>query len=399
MGQKRSSSARRRAAREVLLLCTTANISPEGRERLHQILAEGVIDWEYLLNLAEFHNIVPLVAYNLATNSFHSQVPQPYLDRLNQAYNSTLYRNVLLSHELANVLSALKKHDIAAISLKGTVLAEVLYENPALRAIADMDILVHPEDVSQARAVLIDSGYKQATMPATWEHHFHEVPYYKQGTFPFFLELHWNLEDRRFATAPEKEIWRRAQPVELQGITATVLSPEDNFLFLCTHFSKQSSELLKFLGDIAELLKKYKSTLDWDYIITSAHSWQSETAVYYALIRAKDLLGAPVPASVLKTLKPSPWRRWLLSFLVNQEHFFTPISGSKIRDWTSVLAHSLMMKSPRQTLMVLSRQQGPYKKVAWLRTTFWVGLVLAATFWRNTIRIASKIWNSTDMIK
>ncbi|UCB44002.1 MAG: nucleotidyltransferase family protein [Dehalococcoidales bacterium] len=381
-----SSSTHQRAAREVLLLCTTANISPEGKERLSRILAEG-LDWEYLLNLAEFHNITPLVAHNLTTNGSHSQVPQPYSEQLNRIYNNTLYRNVTLSNELVNVMSALKKDDITTISLKGTVLAEVLYENPALRAIADIDILVHPEDVSRAGAVLIDLGYELATMPATWEHHFHEVPYCKQAAFPFFIELHWSLEDRRFATVPEKKIWHRAQLLELQGVTTTVLSPEDNLLFLSTHLSKQSCELLKFLGDIAELLKKYEDELDWDYIVASARSWQTDIAVYYALRRAKDLLGAPVPAPVLKTLKPSPWRRWLLSILVNQEHFVTPISESGIRAWTSVLARSLMMKHRRQMLAVLSRQQGLWKRGAWLRTSFWIMLVLAAAMGRNGARV------------
>ena len=287
-------------------------------------------------------------------------------------------------------MSALNKNDIATISLKGTVLAEVLYKNPALRTSVDMDILVHPEDISKTGVVLGELGYQQPTIPATWEHHFHEAPYFKQASIPFFLELHWDLEDRRLVTVPEAEIWHRAQPLEIQGISTTVLSPEDNLLFLSTHLSKQNDGLLKCLGDIAELLRKYEGTLDWDYIVASARSWQTSVAVYYALKRAKDILGAPVPVSSLEALKPGLWRRFLLSFLMNREDFVTPSQVNWLRDWTAVLALGLMMKHYRQTLIVLLRQQGSWKRGAWLRTTFWVTMVLVAAVWRNGIRLVFK---------
>jgi len=387
--RKRLSPVLKKAACEVLLLCITADIPSENKERLSGILAEG-IDWEYLLNLVEFHGVVPLVAHNLITDDFRDYIPEPYLDRLDRVYNRTLYRNVLLSNELNNILAAFSRRGIAVIPLKGTILAEVLYGNPALRAIADMDILVHPEDIPQAGSLLGELGYKKMPEKPQWDHRFHEVPYYKQAAFPLFLELHWDLEDRRLVTIPEKKIWHRSQMLELQGISTTVLSPEDNLLFLSIHCSKQSGELSKYLGDIAELLKKHQDTLDWDYIIASARSWQTDVTVYYALRRAKDLLGAPVPVSALETLKPSFWRRWLLGFLINQEDFVIPIRTDRLRAWTSVLARGLMMKYHRQTLAVLSRHQGSYKRGAWLRTTFWVTLVLAAAVWRNGIRLVSK---------
>jgi hypothetical protein len=389
LARKKASSALKETAHELLLLCTTADISSENKKRLSRILAD-VIDWEYLLKLVEFHGIEPLVTYNLTKNDFLDRIPEPYRKRLNGTYKSTLYRNVLLSNELSDILSALNKHGIAVIPLKGTVLAEVLYQNPALRASADMDILVHSKDISQTRELLGELGYQQVTMPETWEHYFHEAPYCKEGTFPFFLELHWDLEDRRLVTVPETEIWRRAQSLEVRGVFITVLSPEDNLLFLATHLCKHSVELLKFLGDIAELLKKYQDTLDWDYIVASACSWQNDIAVYYAVRRAGDLLGAPVPASSLEALKPGLWRRFLLGLLVSREDFVIPIRAKRLRDWTSVLARGLMMKHPGQILIVLSRQQGSNERGAWLKTASWVTLVLAAATWRNGTRLFSR---------
>jgi hypothetical protein len=390
LARKRASSALKKAAREVMLLCTTANISSENQKRLSWVLTDG-IDWEYLLKLVEFHGIMPLVAYNLTRYNFRDHIPEPYLERLSGNYNNTLYRNMLLSKELVSILSAFRKDGVAVIPLKGTVLTEVLYENPASRKMVDMDILVHPEDTVKARSILAELGYIQMPEKPHWDHQFHEVPYCKQGAFPFFLELHQNLEDRRLVTVPEADIWRRSQSFELQGISATVLSPEDNLLFLATHLCKHSDELLKFLGDIAELLKKYQDTLDWDYIVASARSWQTDIAVYYAARRAKDLLGAPVSAFNLAALKPGLWRRFLLGLLVSREDYITPNESNRLRQWTSALARGLMMRHPRQTLIVLSRQQGPWKRGAWLRTVFWVTIVLAAAAWRNGTRTVSRV--------
>jgi hypothetical protein len=249
-----------------------------------------------------------------------------------------------------------------------------------------MDILVHSKDISQTRELLGELDYQQVTMPETWEHYFHEVPYCKQAAIPIFLELHWDLEDKRLVTIPETDIWSRCQPLELQGISTMVLSPEDNLLFLSIHLCKHSDELLKFLGDIAELLKKYCDTLDWDYIVASARSWQADTIVYYALRRAQELLGAPVSVSCLEALKPGLWHRCLLGFIVSRADFIIPARTSWSRDWTATLARGLMMKRPRQTLMVLSRQQGSWKRGAWLRTAAWIIMVFSAAVWRNGIQ-------------
>ena len=84
------------AAREILLLCTTASISPERKEQISRLLA-GTVDWEHMLNLAELHDVTPLIAYNILTNDLTGQVPKPYQEQLNKIHNGTLYRNVILS--------------------------------------------------------------------------------------------------------------------------------------------------------------------------------------------------------------------------------------------------------------------------------------------------------------
>jgi hypothetical protein len=384
-GQGRSSLSARRAARELLLLCTTSNISSENKERILQILA-GTVDWKYLFDLAELHGTASLIAHNLMAKDLAGQVSRPCLDKLNQIYNSNLYRNMVISGEQSQILSVFSQRGIANIPLKGTILAEVLFENLALRRVTDIDILINHSDMVQAGSLLEGMGYRQLEMQGTWDHPFHDVPYYKKKKFPLFVELHWDLADRKLMAVAEQEIWRRAQPMQLQGITTKVLSPEDNLLYLAHHLSKQETYLLKFLADIAELLKKYGGVLDWDYIIESARSWQIEYAVYFSLRRVKDLLAVPVADSVLGALKPAWWRWAAIDLLIPREAFVSPIRGTKLRGETLALGRSLMMKRIPQILAVLSRHRGSDKRVAWLRTATWAVLVFGAALGRSTVR-------------
>jgi hypothetical protein len=387
--RERAGRAGQRLAEEILLLCTTANISPRARTRLSQIITKSV-DWEYFLNLAVFHGITPLVNHQLVTNGFSPQVPQPYRDQLQHGYNSMVYRNLTLSRELANVLSTFSPQGIETICLKGTVLAEALYGNPALRMVADMDILVHPGDISKAGSLLAKLGYEQTMPDRPRNHPFHEEPYCKKASFPILLELHWDLDNRELVAFPEQEIWHRARQLQLEGVSTRVLSPEDNLLFMANHLPKHDFHLLKFLADVAELLRKHEQSLDWDYITGSARSWGIEPAVYYALRRAKELIGAPVPASSLEEMKPRTWRWWLLDFLVSQEVFVSPIRESRLRSETIALAHSLMMTRPRQMLAVLSSQRGGDKKGTWLRASFWIAWVFISGLGRYCARVVAK---------
>jgi hypothetical protein len=385
------------AAREILLLLTTASISPSRKKRISQLLA-GNVDWRYLLDLAEFHNVAPLVTYNLTANGFSNQVPQLYLKRMHQIYNATVYRNVILSHELRKILTTLGQYGITAIVLKGTILAEQLYGNPGLRTVADMDILVLPEDLSLASSLVVEMGYKQLVTKQKHAHPFH-VAYEKQGQFQFFIELHWDLEDQKLVSVARQEIWHRAQRLQTQGEATLVLSPEDNLLFLANHLSKQNSHLLRSLCDVTELLRKHDDFLDWNYIIESAHSWGIGAAVHYSLKWAKNLLGAPVPESAIRTLKPEAWRCWLLDFLTSQNIFLLTAKLPKLSAEIYNLVQASMMKHPCQMLAVLSKNRKCGKTAKWLRTIFWTMVVFGAITGLNIARVVSRWTRRVSTIK
>jgi hypothetical protein len=387
---KRHSSGQQ-AAREILILCTTTRISPEKKERLSKLLAKTV-DWEYLQLLVEFHNIAPLVYHNIMVNNLSDRVNESCLEHFQANYNEALYRNIVLSNELANLISGLKKHDIPVIALKGIALAEMLYDNIVLRNMLDIDILVQPDNLSRTDALLKEMGYRQPMSSGRMAHPFHGAPYFKLEGARYFVELHWTLEDEKLISIPVEKIWERSQTLRLQSGETRVLSLENTLIFSAIRLYKEAN-WLKVLIDIAELTKKYEGTLDWDYIIDDAHSWRIETILYYSLGMAKDILEAPVPLAVLEKLKPKAWRRWIIEFFSCHETFLMPTKRLQLREETINVVFSLMMSGFRQARLVHEKYRGKEKRGAWLRTTTWIIVVSISALWRNMTRMVSgRIW-------
>ena len=96
--------AGRRAARDIILLCTTGHMSAKREERLIKILS-GPIDWDYLHEMAESHNVVLLMSHYLISNGFADLIPESSLQRLNQIHGNALYRNIILACEQEKILA------------------------------------------------------------------------------------------------------------------------------------------------------------------------------------------------------------------------------------------------------------------------------------------------------
>jgi hypothetical protein len=378
----RGFSSGRRAAREIFLLCATADMSP-ARVSLASHILSSTLDWDYLHELSEFHNVSQLIANNLINSELSGLVPASYLERLVRVYKNSLYRNIVLASEQEKILSEFDRHGINTILLKGTALSEQLYGDPGMRTVGDIDILVEPHKLAAAGSLLLEMGYQQSESKQTWDHPFHDIPYYKQLQFPSIIELHWNLQDPRLVSVPLEQIWRRAYSIPVKNGKTSVLSPEDTLLLLASNLPKISGHRLRALCDIFELLKKYRDVLDWEYVIESSHSWGVEIALYYTLKRIKEILAAPISDAIIKRVKPGFWRCRLLDFFCSKEYFISSIYSDRLRTESSIIFRSLTMKSVSRMLQVLYAYNSGSKRTTWLRTGLWVILVFGIALWRN----------------
>jgi hypothetical protein len=287
----------------ILCLGSRTTLVPAARQRLAATAAAG-LDWERLWSLGHLHEVIPLLSESLP-DVLGEAVPGEWLERARRRRFVTLSANARLGETLIRVLAGLADAGLDAMPVKGLVIAERLYGSLSLRPAADLDVLVRPGDLPAARNVLRELGFTQRAVPGfkALTHEFHD-PAWGIGSGPehIRLELHWALwsdSERRLGTAG---LWERAVPASLLDHPVRVLSPEDTLLHLAIHRTR-SALRLRWVVDIAELLRRQGSGLDWSAYLERARLAGARTASWVVLGLAGDLLDAPVPAEVMSELR------------------------------------------------------------------------------------------------
>ena len=105
--------------------------------------------WENAINLEGHpddgtYRLFPLLYKNLA---FH-EIEHPFMHRLRGIYRQEWYKNQRLFYDMSKVLRCLTDAGVRTMVLKGAALAILHYKNKGVRPMADMDVLVHPSQVS-----------------------------------------------------------------------------------------------------------------------------------------------------------------------------------------------------------------------------------------------------------
>ena len=269
-------------------------------------LALGEAEWTALIEMAARQGVAPLLYQRLKAPTMAGRIPDRVLDRLRGWYLNTAAFNVRLYEELRVLLLALRTAGIPVLVLKGAYLAMNVYRNIALRPMSDIDILVPRTAARDALKVLKDAHY-ELLAPATEE----AIPWAgkdmvlrKEGHH-FPVEVHWTLTDKEIRVNMD-EWWERFQTIQMDGIEAGVLSPEDFLLHVCLHASYHHSfnMSLMTLCDIAVLVDQSWRELDWDRFCQYTIRYQWGKGVYLILRLAKDWVGANVPSEILETIKP-----------------------------------------------------------------------------------------------
>jgi hypothetical protein len=318
---------------EQRILCLAARtvIEPISERQLLELL-RGPVDWEQLWAQGRLHEVLPLLTATLRRLASQACMPDAWMARAQRRFYATMLRNTTLADELLRVLAALRQAGVAALPVKGLVLAETLYGSLALRPLGDLDVLVRPKDLAAARAALNSLEYAQATEPGYENayHPYHDPPYYRQAeSGTICLELHWGLWAAHFFRLETDAMWQRAVTMRLAGTEISILSPEDTLLHLAIHRSR-SALRLRFVCDIAELLRRYRGTLDWEYILAQARVAGARTTLFFALALAQELLEAPLPEAILPRLRVSRLKQRMLEHTCGATALFRPAAPDDI---------------------------------------------------------------------
>lgn len=258
--------------------------------------------------MARRHGVVPLVHRTLSRLSATTMQPDA-LANLRALTNGIRFHNLVMTGTLHSIFGALDTAGIPAASYKGPALAAFLYQDISLRQFVDIDLLVKPADALSARRVLLRLGYAPTRgMPELALRTYIRL----HGEFAFttekqiLVELNWRIA-ARYWRLPEipAAAWQRLRKVTVAGVSVPLFAAEDLLLVLSMHGSKHRWEMLKWIVDIAELLRVCPD-MDWNKIMLDAQAGGYQRMLAIGLWLANDLLDAPLPAHVREAVKNKP---------------------------------------------------------------------------------------------
>jgi hypothetical protein len=235
---------------------------PGDRETLARLCAplQESRDWDDFFRAAQREGVRAvlfdaIVAANLS-------VPEEILRRESQtSVRESMFHSVLVT-TLQQILVALDGRGIKAVPLKGPILAERFYGALERRPSSDLDLLLLPEELDPAADALSPLGYRvegghSGRYFRAHHHHVHLL----HATLPI-IELHYHAYRGFGITMRAEPLLRRAVAYESPRWKASVLSPEDELVYLAVHAASHRFENRGWLYDLKLLLLTHPH-LDW----------------------------------------------------------------------------------------------------------------------------------------
>jgi hypothetical protein len=313
---RKDDATNRSPEQDLLLLSGRSHLHPEAVPDIRRRLNEQV-DWEKLGDLALVHGVTPLV-YARLVRPFPELIPERVVNSLRDKFIANARKNFFVTAELLRLLELFALRDIVAIPFKGPVLAASVYGDIGLREFGDLDIFVKKTQIAAAASLLLSHGYILQSLgsPAVdygLEEEVQDDPvaaYLGPKYYVFVhrdhrmrVDLQWRLTQDYFSF-PIELLDATGQLIQVDILDQKVLTfgATDLLLVLCAHGAKHQWQRLKWICDVAEVLRAYNNQIDWDRMEKKASQRGIKRMLSLGLFLSKELLDAPVPPEFLATI-------------------------------------------------------------------------------------------------
>ena len=220
--------------------------------------------------------------------------------------------------------------------IKGAATRLLVYENPAIRACHDLDLLVNREDRQRAAGALIQAGFTAAPE----EKSISRELVLSRGVVD--VDLHWGLlREGRLRTDYTTDILGR----RLRMSNVWMLNSDGALFVLLVHpaFAKHLDGWAMGLHRVADIVAWLRTqAFDWQQVRDQLKQNGVKTAAW-ATLRWVQLLNqhdaVPGLAEMIDQLKPGPLRRAWLDFWLRQD---LSSRASRIH-WVRLLGFSMFL--------------------------------------------------------
>jgi hypothetical protein len=277
------------------------------RTKSIQRAAAGRLDWDRLLRVVKHHRVAGLVHDGLA-RAQHA-VPSSVAREISEQATAIIRQNLALAAEALRLQRMFAEANLFVIFMKGTPLSLVAYGSLGLRHSKDIDLLVLPESMPAATTLLQQAGYRRFEPPAgfnddqlrMWLLRCKEIDYIHDDR-RIVVELHFRPFDnpRLMAELPVTGSTHVVR-IDHKGELRT-FGEDDLFAYLCVHGAIHSWFRLKWLADVGALLEQQPEG-GVERLYRAAAARGTGRAAAQALLLCQRLLGTPLPAQLITTLR------------------------------------------------------------------------------------------------
>ena len=282
------------------------------------------LDWDLVLELAEGHRVLGVLAERLNETGF-AEVPPDARQKLQSQMRAQHLFSLSMTAELFRILDRFEKAGIGALLVKGPLVSLLAYGHPAIRSYVDIDLLVRDEVILRASQIMTSLGF-EADVPET-AIRAGKIPgeylFSRSGTRQI-IELHTEKTFRYYPRPMRVEdLFTRRRLVLLDGKQIPALRLEDEFVLNCIHGAKHFWERLMWPADVAAIAVRHPE-LDWQRTQNAAAEVGAERMVRVALLLCECLLGVPVPAEMAGAVETDKGAKELVRQIEN----WAPLAGS-----------------------------------------------------------------------
>ena len=254
---------------QLFAYCARAECDPTHYNQLAQKAAE-LTEWTDVPIQAEAHGLAPLLYVH--SRAAGVQLPLAVKQQLQGLYLRHRWANQVRTSVLRKILTAYNAAGIESLVLKGAALAHLIYPQPGLRPMRDLDILVRESEAVQAQCLLADLGF-HAPLPNnetfTSGHHLDIATLHAEG-FCISVEVHHRLFRRNYPGPTGMEsltVTPLSFLLDGEGLTAYTLGYEDMLWHLCQHMIQDvsvfASTRLIWIADIVTFAEYFVTEIDW----------------------------------------------------------------------------------------------------------------------------------------
>lgn len=226
-----------------------------------RLLACKQIRWPYLLEIVQYHKVLPLFLRNVEAFAA-SYVPDEALAALRARYTANTHLCLQQSAEIFNLNRLFHEQQINVRVFKGIPLAMAAFREPALRHAGDIDLLVAEKDIFAADSVLRSVGYIRVDPQATltprrmrsYLAHQKDFSYEHPGTGGA-IDLHWRLFRNPWLPANMQIEQAGEGWIDFASKRIPTLPEPSLLLYLSVHGALDGWLRLKWLADVGALIR------------------------------------------------------------------------------------------------------------------------------------------------